>query len=185
MEIFFLPFSEIPNLQNFQMSHQIHTQAFCECLNTYWLHGCPNETEGEFSPLRERWPVPCTSKKRKEKKREYIQPAGSSIFLLCHISLSILLSLEKNEMSGETIISHQPLWKSRHLKQFHWRGAFVYFCQIYRFYKMVFWAWYEALEACAEMKHLLLVERASYSLCFYHCSWAENQWASPPAYMWG
>ena len=140
----------------------------------------------ESSPHWERdGPSPAHQKKRKEKKWEYIQPSGSSIFLLCHISLSILLSLEKSEMSRETIISHQPLWKSRHLKWFHWWGAFVYFCQIYRLYKMVFWAWYEALEACAEMKHLLLVERASYSLCFYHCSWAENQWASPPAYMWG
>ena len=161
------------------MSHQIHLQEFCECLNTYWLHGCPNETEGAFSPLREWWSLPCTSKKKKKKERnnEYIQPAGSSIFLLCHISLSILLSLEKNEMSGETIISHKRLWKSRHLKLFHWLGAFVYFCQIYRLYKTVFWTWYEALEACAQMKHLLLVDRASYSLRFDHCSWAENQWA--------
>ena len=116
-------------------------------------------------------------KKKKERNSEYIQPAGSSIFLLCHISLSILLSLEKNEMSGETIISHKRLWKSRHLKLFHWLGAFVYFCQIYRLYKTVFWTWYEALEACAQMKHLLLVDRASYSLRFDHCSWAENQWA--------
>ena len=116
-------------------------------------------------------------KRRRKEKKQYIQPAGASIFLLCHVSLSISLSLEKNEMSGETISSHQPLWKSRHFKWFHWLGAFVYFCQIYRLYKMVFWAWYEALEACAQMEHLLLVERASYSLRFYHCSWAENQWA--------
>ena len=122
-------------------------------------------------------PLHVKKKRKKERNNEYIQPAGSSIFLLCHISLSILLSLEKNVMSGETIISYQPLWKSRHLKLFHWLGAFVYFCQINRLYKTVFWTWYEALEACAQMKHLLLVERASYSLCFDHCSWAENQWA--------
>ena len=85
MQIFFLPFSEIPNLQNFQMSHQIHTHAFCECLNTYWLHGCPNETEGEFSPLRERWPVPYTSKKKKERKETRVY---SACWLFCFSIMS-------------------------------------------------------------------------------------------------
>lgn len=70
------------------------------------------------------------------------------------------LFLKKNEMSEETIISHQFLWKSRHLKLFHWLKTFLYFsCQLYCLYTS-FLSTLWSLGGLSQMKPLLLAKRS-------------------------